>query len=385
MISVELIEINKEVIFMAFISIVYRIYPNEKQKELIEKTFGCTRFVYNQMLTIQEERYKNGEKHLSFFDMCNHCNRVLKKDYDWLREVDKFALSNALNHLNSAYQRFFKKLGKHPKYKSKHRSQKSYTTNQNIKILENMIQLPKLGKVKAEIHRLPNAEWVIKSATLKQLSDDSYQVSVLFQYEKEIIQQEITEETTLGLDYKSNGLYMDSKGNCPNMDHYYRLSQEKLAKRQRKLKHKKVGSNNYKKQIKKVNKIYRHIANQRKDFLHKESTKIAKMYNCVCVEDLNMRAMSNKGFGNGKSTLDNGYGMFIQMLDYKLSNKGGRLVKVDRWFPSSQICNECGVIHPEMKNLNNEYLVCECGYKEHRDINAARNIKQEGLRMLGIA
>ena len=373
---------------MAFTSIVYRIYPNEKQKELIEKTFGCTRFVYNQMLTIQEDRYKNGEKHLSYIDMNNYCNQELKKKYEWLKEVDKFSLSNSLNNLNNAYQRYFKKLGKHPKYKSKHRSQKSYTTNSNIKILENKIQLPKLGKIKAEIHRQPEAEWVIKSATLKQLSDNSYQVSMLFQYEKEIIQQEITEETTLGLDYKSNGLYMDNNGNCPNMKHYYRQSQDNLAKRQRKLRHKVIGSNNYKKQIKKVDKVYRHIANQRKDFLHKQSTMIAKEYNCVCIEDLNMQAMSNKGFGNGKATLDNGYGMFIQMLSYKLQNKGGQLVKVDRWFPSSQICNCCGVIHPEMKIKNknkHEYLICDCGYKEQRDINAAKNIKFEGLRVLGIA
>ena len=175
---------------MSYTAIVYRIYPNEKQKELIEKTFGCTRFVYNQMLTIQEERYKNGEKHLSYIDMNNYCNQILKKEYEWLKEVDKCSLSNSLNNLNSAYQRFFKKLGKHPNYKSKHHSQKSYTTNQHIYILENKIQLPKLGKLKAEIHRQPKTEWVIKSATVKQLSDDSYQVSVLFQYEKEIIQQE---------------------------------------------------------------------------------------------------------------------------------------------------------------------------------------------------
>ena len=376
---------------MAYTALVYRIYPTEKQKELIEKTFGCTRFVYNQLLTIQEERYNNGDKHLSFFDMCKHCNQVLKKEYEWLREVDKCSLDNALLNLNNAYQRFFKKLSKHPKYKSKHHSQKSYTTNctkRNIKIFENKIQLPKLGKIKAIIHRLPEPDWVLKSATLKQLSDDSYQVSIKFQYEKEVSLLQITEETTVGLDYKSDGLYMDNNGNSPNMNHYYRLSQDNLTKRQRKLRHKVVGSNNYNKQIKKVNKVYRHIANQKKDFLHKESTKIAKMYNCVCIEDLNMRVMSNKGFGNGKATMDNGYGMFIVMLDYKLSNKGGKLVKVDKWFPSSQICNCCGVIHPEMKIKNknkHEYLNCDCGYKEQRDINAAKNIKFEGLRVLGIA
>ena len=373
---------------MAYIALVYRIYPNKGQRELIEKTFGCTRFVYNQMLSIQEERYKNGEKYLSFIDMNNYSNRILKKEYEWLKEVDKYAISNALNNLHSGYQRFFKKLGKHPKYKSKHRTQKSYITNcsgKNIEVLENKIKLPKLGKVKAVISRIPEENWKIKSATVRQLSDESYQVSILYEYEKEVIEKEVTEETTIGLDYKSNGLYMDSNGNSPYMKHYYRDLESKLAKRQRKLRHKKKGSNNYQKQINKINKVNRNIANQRKDFLHKESTKIANLYNCVCIEDLNMRAMSNKGFGNGKATLDNGYGMFVEMLSYKLQRRGKYLVKVDKWFPSSQICNNCGEIHKEMKDLRNEYIVCDCGYKEQRDINAARNIKEEGLRIMGIA
>ena len=166
------------------------------------------------------------------------------------------------------------------------------------------------------------------------------------------------------------------------MPHYYRLSANILARRQRNLKHKTIGSNNYRKQQLKVAKISRHIANQRKDFLHKQSTAITKQYICVCVENLNMRAMSNSGFGNGKATLDNGYGMFLNMIEYKLKANGGYLVKVDKWFPSSQICHNCGTVHSKMKDLSIRTMKCDCGYIADRDTNAALNIKNEGLRLL---
>lgn len=371
---------------MANKAYVYAIYPNKKQKEQCKKTFGCCRFVYNHMLTIQQDRYRNGESHLSKISSNNYCNQHLKTDYSFLKEVDKFAITNAVYHLSDGYDRFFKHLGKFPKYKNKHKVRKSYTTNftnGNIEIGTNYVKLPKLGKVKAVIHRSPDADWKIKSATVTQNRDSIYQVSILFEYtNKSVVLQSVTKENSIGLDYKSDGLYADSNGNVCNMPHYYRLSAELLAKRQRKLRHKTIGSNNYRKQQLKVAKISRHVANQRKDFLHKQSTAITKQYACVCVENLNMRAMSNKGFGNGKATLDNGYGMFLNMLEYKLKASGGCLVKVDKWFPSSQICNHCGIIHTEMKDLLIRTIKCDCGYIADRDTNAALNIKKEGLRLL---
>ena len=370
---------------MANKAIVYAIYPNSVQNEQCQKTFGCCRFVYNQMLTIQQERYRNGEKHLSKMDANTYCNQHLKADYPFLREVDKFALTNAIYHLADSYERFFKHISKFPKYKSKHKSKKSYTTNitgKNIEVGENFVKLPKLGKVKAKIHRIPGNDWVIKSATVTQNRDDSYQVSVLFEFEVEELNVPAAESNTIGLDYKSDGLYTDSEGNTCNMPHYYRQSEGKLAKAQRKLKHMIVGSNNYYKRQKRIAKIHRHTANQRKDFLHKQSTAIAKRYSCVCVETLNMKNMSYKGFSNGKATFDNGYGMFLDMLEYKLKDRGGHLVKVDKWYPSSQICHCCGAIHSEMKDLSVRTINCDCGYKANRDYNAAQNIKAEGLRLL---
>lgn len=372
---------------MANRAIIYRLYPNERQKVQFQKTFGCVRFVYNQMLTVQEERYKNNESHLSKFEMNYYCNNVLKIEHVWLKEVDKFALTNAIYHLEDGYQRMFKHLGKHPKYKNKHTAKRSYTTNftnNNISIGDNYVKLPKVGKVKAKIS-LDVSLLKIKSATITQNRDDSYQVSILVEYDEVPITVGVaTEDNTIGLDYKSDGLYVDSNGDIADMPHYYRKSAHQLAKRQRKLKNKVVGSNNYYKQQKKVAKIHRHIANQRKDYLHQKSTEIVNQYDFVCVEDLNMKAMSNKGFSNGKATMDNGYGMFLVFLDYKLQERGGKLVKVDKYYPSSQLCSCCGFQNAELKNLFIREWICpNCGTYHDRDRNAALNIKTEGLRLLG--
>ena len=309
---------------MANIAIKYAIYPNLTQTTLCQKTFGCCRFVYNQMLMIQQERYKLGEKHLSKMDANKYCNQNLKAEYPFLTEVDKFALTNSIYYLSGAHDRFFKRLGKFPKHKSKRKSKKSYTTNwtnSNIVVGDNFIKLPKLGKVKAKIHRLPEQDWKLKSATISQQSDGSYYCSVLYEYDNEAKQVAVDKNNAIGLDYKSDGLYVDSNGNKPPLHKYYRQSQKKLARLQRKLSRKvgskkgKMKSNNYLKQQMKVNRLHCHIANRRKDYLHKKSTEIANRYDIVCVENLNMRAMSNKGFGNGKATMDNGYGMFLSMLE----------------------------------------------------------------------
>lgn len=363
----------------------YRIYPDDKQKEQLEKTFGCCRYVYNAVLDLQKKRYTEGEKYLSKINANNFCNRELKVSNPWLKEVDKFALTNTIFALDTGFQKFFDKAGGYPKFKSKKRSKNSYTTNStngNICVNENSVKLPKLGRVKAVIHRNAPKEWILKSATVTKEHDGTYYCSVLYEMETVIVHEakECNGAKVIGLDYKSDGLYMDSEGKVCGSPKYYKRSMEILAKRQRKLKHKKTGSNNYYKQQKKIAKLHRHTANQRKDFLHKESLSIAKTYDIVCVEDLNMRAMSNKGFGNGRVTLDNGYGMFINMLEYKLDERGKHLVKVNKWYASSQICSSCG--RQQKISLGTRTYRCECGMIMDRDKNAAINIKNEGVRVL---
>lgn len=373
-------------------AIKFRIYPNEQQKILFAKTFGCCRKVYNLMLS---DKIKSYEETGSFVSVTP---AKYKLEYPYLKEVDSLALANVQLHLQSAFRSHFdksrKKRNGFPKYKSAKHSKKSYTTNNQhgtVAIHDNSIRLPKVGDVKAVIHRIPDSNWFIKSATASLESDGKYYISVLFEFEETISNHVIDTSKAIGLDYASNGLYVDNNGNIGSNHKYYGESHNKLAKAQRRLsrmtgsRKNEAKSSNYRKQLLKVNRIQRHIANQRKDNLHKISTEIANQYDVVCVESLNIRSMSNKGFGNGKATLDNGYGMFLEMLAYKLNDRGKRFIKVDKWYPSSQICHCCGEIHPKMKDLRIRTMRCDCGTVISRDQNAAINILSEGLRMLANA
>jgi len=375
---------------MANKAIKYRVYPTAEQSIMLAKTFGCCRKVYNLMLSEKIEGYKATGK----FPMVTPAK--YKNEYPYLKEVDSLALANKQMDLQEAFRNRFSKNRKKnngfPKFKSAKHSRKAYTTNNQkgtVAIIDNgYIKLPKIGKVKAVIHRVPNDSWLIKSATVSQESDGKYYISVLFEFD-DIVDPYIADKTNaIGLDYASDGLYVDSNGDIGTNHKYYRESHDKLAKVQRRLSRMQGScnheekSNNYLKQLRKVNRIYRHIANQRLDNLHKISTEIANQYDVVCVESLNMKSMANKGFGNGKATLDNGYGLFLSMLKYKLSDRNKYLVKVDKWFPSSQVCHCCGTLHPEMKDLAIRKMICDCGLTISRDQNAAINILNEGLRLL---
>lgn len=374
---------------MANKAIKYRVYPTTEQSVMFAKTFGCCRKVYNLMLSDKIESYKSTGKFVTVTPA------KYKKDYPYLREVDSLALANKQMDLQEAFRNCFsksrKKNNRFPKFKSAKHTRKSYTTNNQkgtVAITNNSIRLPKIGHVKAIIHRKPDDNWSIKSATVSQESDGKFYISVLFEIADTINTYVADTTNAIGLDYASDGLYVDNNGNVGTNHKYYRESHDKLAKAQRRLsrmqgarKHE-IKSKNYIKQLRKLNKIHRHISNQRLDNLHQISTKIANLYDVVCVESLNMKFMSNKGFGNGKATLDNGYGMFLSMLEYKLSERNKYLVKVDKWFPSSQICHCCGEVHPEMKNLTIRTMKCDCGLTISRDQNAAINILREGLRIL---
>lgn len=362
-------------------AVKYRIYPTMEQEIMFVKTFGCCRKVYNLMLADKIACYKETNS------FGKQTPAMYKKDYPFLKEVDSLALANVQLNLQGALRNCFDKTRKRqndfPKFKSAKHSRKSYTTNNQkgtVAIIDNRyIRLPKVGNVKAVIHRIPDMDWMIKSATVSQDRDGKFYVSILFEYDKVITMVAISDHV-IGLDYKSDGLYMDSNGYCPGGSKYYRQNQEKLAHAQRRLKHMKPGSNNYRKQQRRIAKIQKHTSNQRFDYLHKESTKIANSYDVVCVETLDMKALSNKGFGNGKATLDNGYGMFLNMLKYKLADRGKYFIKVDKWYPSSQLCSCCG--KQKKLTLTDRIYQCDCGLAINRDHNAAINIKNEGLRML---
>ena len=333
----------------------FRIYPNSEQKTLLSKTFGCTRMIYNYYLNKRIKLYE--EEKITFgYTKCAKDLTFLKKEKEFLKEVDSIPLQQALRHLDTAFQNFFKKPKTgFPKFKSK-KNNNSYTTmcvNNNIKLEKETVSLPKIGKVKV--------------------------VSILFEYENQV--QKTEPQKFLGLDFSMHELYVDSNGNCPQFPRYYRLSEKKLKKEQRKLSKMEKGSKNREKQRIRVAKLHEKVANQRKDFLHKLSRQIANVYDCVCIEDLNMKAIS-QALHFGKSVADNGWGMFTTFLQYKLEETGKQLVRIDKFFASSQLCSVCGYQNSDTKDLSVREWTCPCCQTNHdRDINAAVNIRNEGMKV----
>ena len=364
-----------------------RIYPNKIQQKKIDITINCCRFVRNHMIERNCKLYNRRKEHLNYNAMQNLLP-IMKKYLPWLEEADSQALKYACRQVDDAFQRFFKKLSGYPQFSSKRESVQSYTaTNAKAIYYEiGRVKIPCIGWVKAKDNRnLPFGSKICQVTITRD--HEQYFASICYKVDEDVMSIQIDENNVVGLDYKSDGLYMDSNGKYCDMPPYYRKSQDVIVKEQRRLS-RKIGnrkgekhSGNYIRQQKKLFKKTRHAANQRKDFLHKQSTAIAKQYDAVCVEDLNMKAMANKGFGNGKATLDNGYGMFLVMLEYKLRDRGKQLVKVDKWYPSSQICSYCG--HKQKISLHVRTYDCPlCGNHMDRDYNAAINIRNEGLRIL---
>lgn len=361
-------------------AIKYRAYPTIAQMEFFIKTFGCTRKIWNLMLSDKIEHYKLTGKSI------NPTPAQYKDAYPYLKEVDSLALANVQMNLNSAYREFFKKNQGFPKFKSKKHSFDSYTTNNqgNTISLENgYVKLPKIGLVKIKLHRQPKQNWKLKSATISQSKSGKFYISCLFEFEQEI--PKVNYQSAIGFDYKSDGFAVSSDGETIGSPKYYRRSQQKLAKLQRQFVKTEIGSNRRDKIRKKIAKQSEHIANQRKDFCHKLSYAIAKQYDVVCVEDINLQNISRR-LRLGKSTNDNGFGMFRTFLAYKLAESGKLLVKVDRWTPTSTVCSECGCYHKDIvNNLSVREWTCpDCGATHDRDINAARNIVFAGLIQVGL-
>lgn len=358
----------------------YRIYPDPLQKELLAKTFGCVRFIYNKMLSDKIEHYQMTKKSLT------NTPAQYKEEYPFLKEVDSLALANAQLNLQTAYRNFFtqKNVG-FPRFKKK-KNEASYTTNLvngNISVASNGIKLPKVRYLKAKLHRGLPKDAVIKSVTVRKTATGKYYASILVEYEEPEIQPvSVNEKKTLGLDYSSSSLYMDSEGSICNYDQYYRKSEQKLARLQRSLSKKKPGSANYEKQRRKVALLHEKIAFQRLDFLHKRSAAIAKQYDAVCVEDINLRGIAG-GLHLGKATNDNGFGLFRSLLKYKLLDQGKHFVVIDKWYPSSKTCSCCSHINSDLKLSDRIYYCPKCNLRIDRDHNAAMNIKYEGLRILG--
>lgn len=364
-------EINK--------SYKFRIYPTDEQKELMAKTFGCCRFVYNHFLEERMTRYKETGKSPSAFDQIRELT-TLKDEYPWLREVDSTALQASIQALDAAYQNFFRRVKNHekpgyPKFKSKYDNHLSYKSK-SVKLSENAVRLPKLGWIDCRVSR--EVEGRILSGTVSKNPSGEYYIALNC---AEVPVEDMPRTgSVVGLSMGIQNFATTSDGvHYPN-PRYYESTQRKLAKLQRQMSRKQKGSNRYEKARIKVARCHEQIANQRRDMLQKLSTELVRENDIICIKDADIQRMMQEGFA-AKAISDASWGEFRRELEYKAGWYGKAVVAVDKFYPSNQICSNCGEKNPKAKNSSLRQWTCpKCGMVHDRGKNAAINVLNEGMR-----
>lgn len=358
--------------------IKFRICPNREQQNLINQTLGCCRFIYNKGLAMRNEAYQDGRK-IGYSQTSAMLTDLKKKDdFVFLKAVDSIALQQSLRDLDRGFVNFFQKRAAHPTFKSKHNHYQSYRTiNQgdNIRIVEKYIKLPKLGFVKI---RQSMGVGKINNVTIEHTPTGKYFAVLNVEFEPQV---KPNAGGCVGIDVGIKEFYSDSNGNVVSNPKYLEQSMRKPIREQRKLSRKQKGSNNRKKQRVKVALVHEKIANQRNDFLQKQSTRLIRENQTICIEDLKVKNMMR----NHKLAQHIGsasWSKFFDMLEYKATWYGNEIIKIPTMYPSSQTCSCCGYKNPLVKNLAIRNWECpKCHTKHDRDTNASKNILKKGLQM----
>ena len=355
----------------------YKINPNEEQTVLLNKHFGSIRFAYNYFLNERKKEYETNKNTINYYDNAKSLTELKKQEnYSWLNEINSQSLQYSLKCLDGAYQNFFKFKKGFPNFKSKH-TKNSFSVPQSVKLIDGKLVIPKFKEpIDLILSRRFNGK--IKSCTISKTPTNEYFVSILVETTHSVVPKT---GKSVGIDLGIKDFVITSEGYRYKNNRYTKTYAKKLKEHQQHLSRKTKGSNRYQKQKLKVATIYKKITNSRLDNLHKVSTELIKKYDLIVLEDLNIKGMI-KNHKLSKYIVDASWSKFVEFLTYKAEWNDKKIVKIDRFFPSSKTCNSCGYINQNLKLDMREWTCPSCNTKLDRDLNASMNILNEGYKLI---